>query len=70
VFDEKFVAEVLNEDGTVYDHCYTWETGQSMSLAGYSVRAIADDGHMTKEAAQKLYDAERERYRDCFGVTD
>jgi hypothetical protein len=67
--DERpFVAEILNDDGTIHDHAWTWETGQSFALGGWRVRAIADDGHMTIDEAQALYDAERARYRDCYGI--
>jgi hypothetical protein len=63
-----FVALVYEEGGTeVYDRCWNWETGQSFALTGYRVVAIADDGHMTKDEAQRLYDAERARFADCFG---
>ena len=61
-------AVILDHDGTVYDHAFTWETAQSMALSdGYAVIAIADDGHMSREEIQNLCDAERERYEDCFG---
>ena len=66
--EQKFVAEVLNDDGTIYDHCYNWETGQNYALSeGRKVRAIADDGHMTIEDAQRLYDSELAIFLDCFG---
>lgn len=68
-FKQTVVAVVYNEDGTVYDHCFTWETGQNYALSnGYRVEAVADDGTMTIKRQQDLYDAERERYRDCFGI--
>lgn len=63
------VAVVLNDDDSIYDHTFNWESGQNYALSqGYRVVAIADDGHMTKDNAQALYDAERDRYRDCYGI--
>ena len=68
-YDQTVVAVAYNaDDGAVYDYCFTWQTGQTMALEGYIVKAIADDGHMTKDDAQRLYDAEKERHDDCFGV--
>jgi hypothetical protein len=65
------VAIVLNEDGTYHDRCFTWETGQSFALSeGMRVVAVADDGQMTMDDAQRLYDAERARYRDCYGLSE
>lgn len=62
------VAIAYEDDGTIHDHCGTWETGQNFALAqGLRVVAVADDGHMDVPSAQRLYDAERERYIDCFG---
>jgi hypothetical protein len=64
------VAVVLDEAGRYVDRCFAWETGQSMALnEGARVVAVADDGHMGKDDAQRLYDAERERHLDCFGPT-
>lgn len=63
------VALIFDDDGSV-DRAYTWETGQSYALQGYRVVAVADAGHLTAAEAQDLYDAERARYRDCFGITD
>jgi hypothetical protein len=61
------VAIIYNQDGSVYDHAFTWETGQSMALnEGYRVRAIKRDGHMSVSKAQRLYDAEYARRKDCF----
>lgn len=60
------VALVLDDDGAIYDQCWTWETGQSYA-AQYRVVAVADDGHMAVEDAQRLYDYERRVYLDCFG---
>jgi hypothetical protein len=36
---------------------------------GYTVKAIADDGDMTKERIQALCDHEKSLHDDCFGVT-
>jgi hypothetical protein len=67
-YGQPVVAIVYNEDGTVHDHCFNWETAQNMALSeGYTVKAIADDGHMTIARQQALYDAEKARYDDCFG---
>lgn len=51
----------------VYDIALNWETAQSMALEGYTIRAIADDGHMSRDEIQRLCDSETARYRDCFG---
>ena len=69
MFDGQFiVAIVFDDDGNVCDYCFNWESGQNYALSsGNRVVAIADDGQMTIQEAQKLYDAERERYNDCFG---
>lgn len=63
------VAIAYERGGEVHDHCFTWETGQSIALNGYRVRAIARDGHMSIRDAQRLYDSEYTAYRDCFGIT-
>lgn len=65
--NQTVVALVMNADGTVYDSCYNWESGQSYALDGWIVRATAPDGRKTKKAAQALYDAEKARHDDCFG---
>ena len=71
MYNYPVVAIVYNEDGTVYDECWSWETGQTYALsAGYRVVAVADDGDMTVDRAQNLYDGERARYRDCYGLDD
>ena len=67
-YGKTVVAVVYTRDGHVHDHCFNWETGQSFALDGWIVKAIADDGHMSKDDAQRLYDAEKERHDDCFGV--
>lgn len=61
------VAIAYDDDGTEYDRLYTWETGQNYSNMGYRVVAVEDDGYMTKERAQDIYDAERAAAADCFG---
>lgn len=69
-YKQTVVAIALNEDGTIYDHCFNWETAQNMALSeGYAVKAIADDGSMTKDRIQALCDAEKARHDDCFGIT-
>lgn len=60
------VAIVYAPDGTEYDRCWTWEAGQNYALHGYQVTAIADDGPMTVERAQALYDADQAAFEDCF----
>lgn len=62
------VAIVLAEDGKIYDHCFTWESGQSYARDGYVVRATADDGFMTAAEAQSLYNYELEIFSDCFNL--
>lgn len=67
LFDPPAVALVYNQDGSVYDACYTWETGQNYALhEGRRVVAIADDGGMTIERAQAIYDADRAAHIDCW----
>lgn len=61
------VAVVYDENGSVYDRCYTWEAGQTYANSGYRVEAVQDDGSMTVEDAQRLYDWERDVAADCFG---
>lgn len=69
--DPPIVALVMNDDGTVYDRCFTWEAGQNYALhEGLRVVAVADDGHMTASRAQGIYDDDRNAYRDCYGITD
>lgn len=68
-YGDAVCAIALDEDGMPYDACLSWETAQSMALSdGYRIRVIADDGHMSRADIQALCDAERERYRDCFGI--
>ncbi len=63
------VAVVYDDDGAVYDRCFAWEAGQNYALhEGRRVEAVADDGAMTAEAAQRLYDADRAAHADCWGV--
>jgi hypothetical protein len=66
-YGQRVVAIVYDSDGSIHDHCFTWETGQSFALGGYVVEAIAVDNYMGIEEAQGLYDAELERHNDCFG---
>ena len=70
----KTVAIVLTESGAVYDHCWTWETGQCYANLGYRVVAVADvisrfDGsvYIDMTEAQEIYDHERALAADCFG---
>lgn len=64
------VAVAYDDEGNEHARCYAWEAGQNYALhEGLRVVAVADDGGMTKANAQALYDAERDRYRDCYGVT-
>lgn len=67
---DKIVAIVYNDDGSVHDYCYSWETGQCFALhEGKIVKAVRDDGdYSTIEWAQSLYNSERAAYRDCFGI--
>jgi hypothetical protein len=66
-WSQSVVAIALDADGTIYDHAFTWETAQTLALSeGLQVIATADDGHMDTATAQALYNAELDRYRDCF----
>lgn len=69
-YGQSVVAIAYNQDGTVHDWCFNWETAQNFALSeGLTVKAIADDGFMDIDRAQRLYDAEKARYDDCFGIT-
>ena len=62
------VAVIIDpRTGEQYDSAYTWETGQTMAQAGYIVQAVAADGYMSTEDAQRLYDYERALFIDCWG---
>lgn len=39
-----------------------------MSLEGKRVVAITDDGYMTADRAQALYDSDLAAYQDCWGA--
>jgi hypothetical protein len=63
------VAVVYNNEGEVWDYAFNWESAQNYALHnGYRVEAIKDDGSMTIAEQQALYDAERARFNDCFGI--
>lgn len=64
--EQKIVADIFEGDA-LYDRAYTWETGQNFAQQGYRVKAVADDGFMDAERAQRLYDWELACYLDCFG---
>lgn len=65
------VALVYDNDGDLYDRCYGWEAAQSYALhEGLRVIAVTGDAHLSKAECQDLYDDERERYRNCWGITD
>ena len=69
--DPIVIAEVFNpETGEKYDECWSWETGQNYARMNYKVVAIRDDGYMTINDQQELYDYERRVVQDCFGLTD
>lgn len=61
------VAKVYDKDDCLYDEAWTWETGQTYANDGYRVVAVKDDGIMTIERAQAMYDAELAAALDCFG---
>lgn len=61
------VAEVYADDSQVpYDLCYNWESGQTYAQDGYRVVSVADDGYMSREHAQRLYDYELKCWDDCW----
>lgn len=62
------VAVIFDDDGTVYDHAWSWETGQNFAMHGNRVVAVRNDGYMTISAMQALFDSDRDRYRDCYGI--
>ena len=62
-----FVAVAFEKSGEVYDHLYTWETGQTYANDGYRVLALTGDGHLSREEAQGMYDRELAAALDCFG---
>lgn len=61
------VALIFNDDGSVYDEAFTWETAQCAALhEGRVVLAVRNDGFMTAADIQRLCDYERANYLDCF----
>lgn len=48
------------------DSAYTWETGRCLAESGFKIVAVADDGAMTIDKAQAIYDAAYDTYTDCF----
>ncbi|WIC89714.1 hypothetical protein SEA_BRAXOADDIE_92 [Rhodococcus phage Braxoaddie] len=62
-----YVAVIIDRNGAPVDYAMSWEAGQTYANDGYRVVALADDGHMSRADAQRLYDAERARALDCFG---
>lgn len=70
-YKQKVVAIVLDEDGNADDYCFNWQSAQNYALnEGRQIVAINDDCTMTKAEIQSLCDAERDRYRDCYGIED
>lgn len=67
IAEPRIVAAVFDPDGNLYDHCWSWETGQVYANRGYTVQAINDDRYMTIVEAQNLYDWELRCATDCFG---
>jgi hypothetical protein len=68
-YRQNVVAVVYNNEGEVWDYAFNWESAQNYALHnGYHVQAIKDDGNMTIAEQQTLYDAERARFNDCFGI--
>jgi hypothetical protein len=67
-YGQTVVAIVFDGDDAVYDYCFNWETGQTMALEGYTVKAIADDGIVDIATANRLYEYEKECHDDCFGI--
>lgn len=65
--EPRTVALVYDKAGNPIDECWSWETGQVMANDGYTVIAIADDGHMNIADAQSLYRYELRIAIDCFG---
>lgn len=66
--DPKAVAVVIDPwDGSRFDVCWTWEAGQNYAQAGYVVVAVAADGSMDIDRAQRLYEYERQLFIDCWG---
>lgn len=65
--NEQMIVAHIFEGDALYDRAYTWETGQCLARQGYRVEAVADDGSMDVERAQRLYDYELACYLDCFG---
>lgn len=64
------VAIAYEDDGTVYDLCSHWETGQNFAQDGRVVIAVADDGITDVATAQARYDFERAAYRDNNGLAE
>jgi hypothetical protein len=69
-YRQNVVAIIYNDKDEVWDYAFNWESAQNYALHnGYRVKAIADDGEMTIARQQALYDAERARFNDCFGIS-
>lgn len=67
--DPPVVAVIYDHMGEEYDHTWTWEAAQNYVMhEGMTAVAVADDGHMSKEEAQRLYDSEHALYLDCWGA--
>jgi hypothetical protein len=60
-------AIAYHQDGTEYDRCLTWETGQTLANEGYLVVAVADDGQKSMGDMQAIFDYELKIALDCFG---
>lgn len=57
------------ETSACIDEVWNWQTGQAYAQQGYIVVAACDDEHyMTKEDMQRLFDYERELFKDCYGT--
>lgn len=70
-YGQDVVAVIYNDQGEIWDYAFNWESAQNYALNnGYRVLAVKDDGSMTIAEQQALYDAERARFNDCFGITD
>ena len=60
-------AIAYHQDGTEYDRCLTWETGQTLANEGYRVLAVANDGCKSMSDMQAMFDYELKIALDCFG---
>lgn len=62
------VAIAYADDGSVLDHCFTWELGDLYSREqGVHVVAVSDDDGTSKAELQRMFDAGRHTFQESKG---